>query len=153
MTTKMAEEEKEETLFEHFFPIPHIRYSDAIIKNMSVAARKEWDEFLKGCNALQDDIKTIIIPLAFDQTSQVYWMDYPGSYVRHFHLNPQKMPELIVVMKITDDLKYDPRRYITVQHCDITGALKEKVLKQFGEFPWFEWDGSEESAMCIYLDD
>ena len=144
-------EEFSHALFQAYFPIPHVAFMPEMISNLSAEARKEWDEFIQVSIELQAEMKTFIIPLAFDHKKEVYWVDYPHSYISHFKLNPEDMPEMVVVLKITDDLKYDPDTTICIQHSNITGPLREKVLEKFGKFPWFTWDGTEESLMYLHL--
>jgi hypothetical protein len=73
---ELSPEEFSDALFKAYFPIPHVPYDPDMLSTASAADQNAWQQFIQETVKFQTEIKTVIVPLAFDHKHGFYWADY-----------------------------------------------------------------------------
>jgi len=152
---EMSPERFAEMLFNAYYPIPHIQYYDSMMSEISAEGKQYWQQFLTASQTLREfGILTVIVPLSYDAGKNVWWVDYANDFVRHFKLNPDNLPIIIVELRIDEARKFMNNQAIYCYHDKIDGVFKDKVIQEmYDKYKWFDWDKTEDGLMYLMMEE
>lgn len=139
---------------ESFFGQKPVRFRKTMMKNLSIASKKKWDDFMRTKERLQKErISIILIPRKLDKRYGYWWADYATHYIKNLYpkYDDYEGPVLDMYVDLDDKNHYLPSRQLYMNFSGIKGTTKKKLLDIMKNKSWFEWNGNQNKAMKINL--
>ena len=151
-----SKDKKQFSLWNVYYKNPIFHYTAKVMSKLDAHNKAIWKEFLmtkKQIEAL--GIKVVLVPLAKDESKNIYWMDYPYDYAGRFGLLTDEefeTPHLLVIIRVDQKGRYfETKDSIFINHNGIKDKLKDQFINLMKSYTWFRWSGKHEDSMSVNL--